>query len=335
MDSSTQGHLLSEFIKEWESDNGITAQTSGSTGDPKSIILPISQIKRSARRTNDFFGIKENSRLHSAISFKFIGGKMMAARSLCAGCELTFSEPSLSPEIPAGANSTINLMAVVPAQIPHILHSPEIINSVGNLLIGGSAIDGRLWDKIVSSGINAWESYGMTETASHIALRKVKGPHDSRPLFYPLKGITLCTNSDGCLIISDHDIRVETNDIVKIYPSGGFEILGRKDDMIITGGKKVMPVVIENLLRPYLENIAIDFYVSSVPDETWTSKLVLIAAPSGPSCSRMEKDRIERALDSVPENILPKWSRPKSVVLMKSLPLLESGKLNRKFRIEF
>lgn len=329
----TQRQYFEAFLREWRSGEGFRVMTSGSTGSPKSILLPHSQVERSARRTVSFFNLGAASRLHSAVSFQFIGGKMMIARSLVSGAELSFCEPSLSIEFPP-ASASIDLMSVVPAQLPHILKNKIRVSNVGNFLIGGSAIDNRLWDKLVNSGLTAWESYGMTETASHIAVREVKGSGDCRAGFKPLPGIFLDRDEDDCLVIHDEGIVVKTNDIVDLNPDGSFYVRGRKDDVIITGGLKVFPQKIEAVLRPFLADICTDFFVTSVPDEIWTSRMVIVAVPLVKEDMESQKKRIKHALDSISFDVLERRLRPKNIFIVPSLPLTPSGKLNRKWRVD-
>ena len=337
----SQDALLREFLNELKVSGGVRAQTSGSTGKPKNIFLPETQLSRSALRTNAFFGITPGSRLHCAVSFKYIGGKMMIMRCVKAGCSLTYSNPSLIPESPCGqvcafgklpVPSAVSLMSVVGAQMDYILSNPTHFAAVERFLIGGSAIDDRMWTRIATSGLECWESYGMTETASHIALRRIENAPDAngmeesrRTRFFPLPGISLATNRDGCLIIKDEEIEVETNDIATLFPDGSFEIRGRKDDVIITGGIKVFPQDIENLISPRLKAYFKDFYITSVPDEKWTSKIVLAIVAA--DCSAIKK--AEECLAAIPHDILPVRLRPKEIILIDQLPLTSSGKLKR------
>ena len=327
-----QESLLCSFLEGWETKEGIRVFTSGSTGAPKEILLTGRQIRRSARRTNNFFNIGKNSRVHSAVSFEYIGGKMMIARSLVSGCELTFSTPSLNP-IPPAHGTPVNLMSVVPAQMPHIIENLNEFNHVENFLLGGSAIDDRLWDKIVQAGIKAWESYGMTETASHVALRRVVGPSSRRPFFVPLPGISIKLDFEDCIHICDEDIIVVTNDIARMDPHGNFEILGRRDDIINTGGIKVLPHEIESILAPYISDFAEAFYITSEKDEIWTSRIVLVLVPKEKYLLNEAGDvlsRVRNIIDTLPEELIPRKKRPKTIRLANSLPYTSSGKLDRK-----
>lgn len=319
----TQESLLRLFLEEYHSGNGITAHTSGSTGKPKEIKLSREIIDRSAARTNRFFGINRHSHLHCAISFQFIGGKMMIARSLRSGCRLTYSEPSLTP-LPPDIENKIDLMSVVPAQMSYIIQNADKFERVRRFLIGGSRIDDRLWNKIVESGIETWESYGMTETASHIALRRVTGQCNNRPRFVALRGVQISESKDHCLQIKDLDIRIKTNDIVELHKDHSFEIIGRKDNVIISGGLKIQPEEIERKLFPFIQNLVKAFYITSVPDEIWSSKMILaIVEP------KVDILRIKEEIDKIPDSVIPSRFRPKELRILDSLPLTQSGKLKR------
>ena len=328
----TQKELLNEFLTQWQAAKGITVRTSGSTGTPKEIVLPHSQLLRSASRSNKFFGITKSGRLHSAMSFQFIGGKMMIARSLVSGCQLTYSEPSLELE-PIGGERDVNLMCLVPAQLPFILENLDKFQNIKGYLIGGSAIDDRLWDRIVTSGLNAWESYGMTETATHVAMRRICGSSKRRPLFVPLPGVKISLGEDKSIHIQDGDISVTTTDLASMNQDGTFEIIGRKDDIINSGGIKILPQEVEQQLLEYIGPFCQSFYISSVPHIVWTSKLILVAVPSSPQLYDI-KTQLMDIIQNIPEKSLPRRFRPKDVIIVDQLPRTQSGKLNRRYKFE-
>lgn len=257
----------------------------------------------------------------------------MIARSLVSNCLLTFSEPSLAPA-PPEAGRQVDLMSVVPAQMPYILANLKDFSNVRSFLLGGSHIDDRLWDKIVASGIDAWESYGMTELASHIALRRVAGCHDARPRFVPFAKVKVSVDSENCLKIKDGDIRLTTNDIAELAPDGrSFRILGRRDDVIVTGGLKVLPQTIEKILLPRLFHLLGEFFISSAPDELWTSRLILIGVPLCETKSYMDEEKLKASIaasiDAISEEVLPRKFRPKEIRIVDALPTTDSGKLIR------
>lgn len=260
-----------EFIQEWrgETDN-VICHTSGSTGEPQTISLPKRELWKSASRTNRFFNLGEGSHYHSCIAADYIGGKMMAVRSEVSGGILTYETPSNRP-LKDYSGGPVDLLAVVPSQMIHILDNEGTIPPIRNIIVGGAPIPAGLRKRIAESGLNVWETYGMTETCSHIALRKI---NESTSGFSALEGIEISKTIDGCLKIRlDGWKEIETHDMVEIAEDGTFEILGRSDSMIITGGKKVNPLTIERALE---EEFGCEILVTSEPDEKWGEKIVYL-----------------------------------------------------------
>ncbi|MDE7096170.1 MAG: AMP-binding protein, partial [Muribaculaceae bacterium] len=192
-----------EFEKIWHDDSDyVECHTSGSTGKPKEIRLSKDFMRDSARRTNEFFNISPGSRLHTCLDFKYIASMMMTVRADVAGCRLTSEQPSSKPLCDIAKDEEIDLLSIVPAQMEWILDSSEKWSGIKHILIGGSPIPPVIRRRIVISGYDVWESYGMTETASHIALRKVD---DTDSSFAALKGIVVTANNDGCLVVNMPD----------------------------------------------------------------------------------------------------------------------------------
>ena len=162
-----------DFAQEWDSRDMITCRTSGSTGAPKEILLPKQEMVNSALRTIDFFGLTGDSLLYSCIAPDFIGGKMMLVRQRAAGCRFLWETPSNRP-LDGYSGEPISLLSVVPSQVIYILDNIKDMPVIDAMLVGGSSIPESLRHRIEKSGLNAYESYGMTETASHIALRRIK-----------------------------------------------------------------------------------------------------------------------------------------------------------------
>ena len=330
MEKLTASECADRFISEWNGRSpAVSAHTSGSTGTPKEILLSKEMMRRSAMRTISFFDITARSRLHSCVSPAFIGGKMMVLRAILSGARFSIEEPS-NNALASVEGECIDLVSVVPSQLAGILERGRPYPQVARYLCGGSAIDPSLRESIVDAGLEVWESYGMTETASHIALRRVErspGP------FYPLEGITVALDSRGCLEIRENGnlpdaIDVTTNDLATLTADGGFRIDGRFDHMILTGGKKVLPEEVENRLRPTLAEAGLgsdDFFVTSRPDRRWTQAVVLVIAGAPELAARLEK-----MIADLPENIIPRWQRPKAVIPLPQLRHTPSGKLIRR-----
>ena len=324
---------FNEFLEEWRGQGDIiTVKTSGSTGSPKTMILKKEFVRSSGRRTNSFFSLDSSSRLHSCVSADFIGGKMMAVRSELAGCRFTWETPSNRPLSGVEKGESIDLLAVVPSQMVHILDHLDEMPPLGAIIIGGSAIHPDLKRRIAASGLNAFETYGMTETASHIALSKITGDETR---FTPLNGIRVATDERGCLVILfDSGEMVVTNDIAEIIEGAGveedsvedgydkdgrevsFRILGRIDNVIVTGGKKVNP---EDLERRIAGLIDADFMITSRPDEKWGERVVLRVASPAISADLLTRLR----------GVLEPHEMPKEIEYVSSLPLTPNGKLKR------
>ncbi len=304
-----------DFKKEWRSDSKeVECHTSGSTGTPSRILLPKKEMRAGALRTNHFFNISASSHLHSCISPDYIGGKMMYVRSDISGASFSFETPSNRP-LSDYKGSFINLVSVVPSQMIHILNHPEILENVGHFLIGGSAIPPETRKRISDLGVSAFESYGMTETASHIALRKAT---DSEVYFTTLPGISVFYHNENLL-----GIRIEnwkeflTNDIAEIHSDNSFKILGRADNIIISGGKKISPELIESILGT---NLNFPFFISSRPDEKWGKRLVLVACKDSPK---------DYEIFDICRASLPSWMVPKEIIRVDKMPLTANGKIKR------
>lgn len=307
-----------EFFSEWNNpEDYITVNTSGSTGEPKKISLNKDFVKESALRTNTFFGINENSRLHSCVSPDFIGGKMMAVRASLANAFFSWEQPSNQPLKDISEKENIDLLALVPSQMPYLIENINNLPTIKNIIIGGGPIHPSLREKIVISGFNAFETYGMTETASHIALRKIS--EEITP-FTTFDDIKISKDLDDCLnIYFKNGYHIKTNDIVEIVSQNQFYVLGRKDNIINSGGKKINPVIIEEKISHLLP---CRYLVTSFPDEKWGEKVVLL----------IETNPNKVNVSTLKENfkiLLERWQMPKEIHFVKKLPLTPNGKIKR------
>ena len=264
-----------EFISQWFDDSPfVTAHTSGSTGAPKEIRLLKSDMRTSALSTNRYFGINQNSTLVCPLSASYIAGKMMIVRAIISGAQLWMETPTATPL--HKDYGKVDLIAVVPSQVPHLLSNTNNRILLRNMLIGGAPLPTDIADEIVKKGFNAYVSYGMTETCSHVALRKVDG---SRPeLYEALADISFSTDERNCLVINSSYRsfgQLTTNDIVQLVDSKHFTWLGRFDNVINSGGIKVYPEEIEQLIRgviPY----GIEYYIANGTDSKWGEVPVLV-----------------------------------------------------------
>lgn len=309
----------SEFTQAWKDPSDyIIAQTSGSTGVPKEIEIPKIEMIKSAQRTIRFFGINQYSVLYSAISPNYIGGKMMYVRSVVAGCKFSFEEPSNRP-LQKYSGPKISLISVVPSQMDYIIENPDICNKVEAFLIGGAPLSPSQRSRIIAAGVNAYESYGMTETASHIAIRKIS---EQPTNFIPLPGIEVCEN-EGCLNIKILGWReFQTNDIASIHKNGSFQIIGRKDNMIISGGIKINPEIVEDIIS---KHISTPFYVVGIPDAKWGQSVAIVFE----TLYNTDSTNIIDNFIKISSLMLEPFYRPKSFIQVESLPRTLNGKIKR------
>ncbi len=198
-----------------------------------------------------------------------------------------------------------------------------------NFLIGGGIISKDFADKSLDLHINCWESYGMTETASHIALRRV-----GEKYFTPMDNISISQDERDCLVINipSIDSPIITNDIVNLNSDNSFEILGRFDNMIISGGKKIMPEKIEKTIRPYLKQLGLkEIMASAIKDSLWGEKLVLYveSEKSGDNKDDNLNKKVKDSILEICRKELEKWEIPKEIIYRESIPKTINGKLKR------
>ena len=311
---------LDDFLTEWNNDSlYVHVQTSGSTGAPKPMMVEKRRMLASARITCDFLGLRPGDTALLCMSLDYIAGKMMVVRSLERGLKLTTVEPSGHPLSTFHSSPfTFHFSAMVPLQVYNTLQVPEErerLKQIRHLIIGGGAIDDSLAAELKDFPNNIWSTYGMTETLSHIALRRINGPETS--LWYtPFPSVQLSLSDEGCLIIHAPEVCPEplvTNDIAELK-QGRFRILGRKDNVICSGGLKIQAEELERQLRPHMDA---PFVISKRADEKFGEIVVLITEGS-PSDAR-----------TICERILPKYHQPKAYLHIDQIPLTETGKIAR------
>ncbi len=310
---------LEEFLSEWNNDSlFVHVQTSGSTGAPKPMLAEKRRMLASARITNDFLGLREGDAALLCMSLDYIAGKMMVVRSIERGLKLITVEPSghpLNHSQLATDDCQIDFAAMVPLQVYNTLQVPEErkrLLQIRHLIIGGGAIDEALGAELKNFPNAVWSTYGMTETLSHIALRRLSGPEAS-DWYIPFPSVKVSLSEDGCLVIDAPEVcpeRLVTNDIAEISPQG-FRILGRKDNVICSGGIKIQIEEVESRLRPFLR---VPYLISKRPDPKFGEVSVLLTEGS-----------IDEARQ-ICERILPKYYLPRHYLHVDRIPLTETGK---------
>ena len=314
---------IEEFLEEWNNPSPyVHVKTSGSTGAPKPMLVEKQRMLNSARITCDFLGLRPGDTALLCMSLDYIAGKMMVVRSLERGLKLTTVEPSGHPlstsNLPHSTFHIPHFSAMVPLQVYNTLQVPEErerLKKIKHLIIGGGAIDDSLAAELKDFPNNIWSTYGMTETLSHIALRRLNGPEASE-WYTPFPSVHLSLSDEGCLIIDAPEVCPEpliTNDIAELS-TRQFRILGRKDNVICSGGLKIQAEELERQLRPHM---SAPFVISKRADEKFGEVVVLITEGS-PSDARI-----------ICERILPKYHQPKAYLHLDQIPLTETGKIAR------
>ena len=310
---------VEEFIAEWHSDSAyVRVQTSGSTGAPKPMLVEKRRMQNSARITCDFLGLKAGDTALLCMSLDYIAGKMMVVRSLERGLRLLAVEPSGHPLMALA--DRIDFAAMVPLQVWNTLQVPEErarLEAIKHLIIGGGAIDEAMADELRAFPNAVWSTYGMTETLSHIALRRLNGPEASE-WYTPFPSVSVSLTDEDCLVIDAPEVcaqQLVTNDIADLSAGGCFRILGRKDNVICSGGIKIQAEEVERQLQPHLHE---PFLISKRRDAKFGEIVVLLTEGS-----------VDEARQ-ICERILTQYHRPRAYVHIDHIPLTETGKPARR-----
>jgi O-succinylbenzoic acid--CoA ligase len=305
------------FILDFIDDSEIIIQkTSGTTGKRKSIELPKTALIASAKNTVDFFELKENEIAMLCLPIQYIAGKMMIVRAFVVGLNLKLIQPSGTPDFSGLGN--IDFCAMVPMQATNLLEQkswPEI----KTLILGGAETNRELSEKLQKVKTKVFETYGMAETCSHIALKRINGKQ-AQDFFTVLPEIKIKTDERDCLVISAPFLNenIITNDCVEIVFENSFRWLGRIDNIINSGGIKIQPEILEKKIAEILQKTCA---IISEPDEILGQKVVLI---------------IETSVPENPNKIIQKLSPffdkkllPKAVRFIDELPRNKSFKIDR------
>lgn len=312
---------IRRFLTQWlDNSSYIELYTSGSTGTPKKIQLPKETMIQSALSTNAFFELDEHSVSLLCLPAQYIAGKMMLVRAMVGNYTLVAVEPKANPFNHANL-PPLHLTAITPYQLTHSLNDIER-NAIQNIIVGGSPVDPALEKRVEDSATCFYETFGMTETASHIALRRMNGPVPS-PYFTTLKGIEVGVDGRGCLTVSAPKLSATkwiTNDLVEVVDSRTFRWLGRIDRVVNSGGIKICPETIE---RPLQSVIHQPFYVTGVPHPSLGQQLALVL--ESPPLSDLDIENLTRQMSLV----LEKRFMPKQIICRPQFQYSVGNKLIR------
>jgi O-succinylbenzoic acid--CoA ligase len=311
------------FIRDWISaDPYIEVKTSGSTGSPKWIRIEKDKMIQSALMTGEFFNLKPVDHALLCLPVNFIAGKMMVIRSFVLGLNLIPVEPSGNPL--EGKHDDFDFAAMTPHQVSCILSEKkgyEKLNKIKKLIIGGADIHPELMKEIRMLKNETFQTYGMTETITHVAVRKLNPPGESIH-YQALPRITFVIDRRDCLVIEAPNLvaeKVITNDIVKLKNEKEFRFIGRYDNIINSGGIKLIPEEIEAKLDPFIHQ---RFIIAGLPDEKLGQKLVVII--EGKESETLDLQSL------IKKSGLTKIEIPRQIIFSSRFPLTENGKIIRR-----
>ena len=314
------------FCKDWLAGKDRFVQpTSGSTGTPKLQEITRQQLVASATATGAFFGVNSEFKLLCCLNPAYIAGKMMLVRALVWDCEITLVEPNADPL--ASQEEPFDLVAMVPLQVETSLSSHssfEKLKAIQTVLIGGAQLSDSLQMALSKGGIAAWQTFGMTETVSHIAL----APIGTGELIYEaLPGVEIGVSENQCLWIQSAmsgSEKIQTNDTIELRSKNTFVWLGRADFVVNSGGIKHFPDLLERRIAPLLEKTypGCAYFLFGEKDSRLGEQLVLYVEGTGEENKRL-------ALESGLEQILGKYEVPKKIYFKAAFAYTPTRKINR------
>jgi len=312
------------FCQQWLSgQESFEVHTSGSTGKPKSITLTRHQMLASAKATAQVLQPKETDSLFLSLNPSSIGGKMSLVRALEWKLSIHIIPATAQPFDQITENHPYTICSLVPLQLHDILKdasSRKKLERFRIILLGGAGIDASLQNEIQPISPLIYHSYGMTETCSHIALKRLNGESPQED-FYPVPGVKISLSTEQTLIIeAESSIHnpLETNDLAVIHNDGSFDILGRKDLTINSGGIKIQLDDLERIFAPLLPNLL--FFCAGIEDERLGQKLVIFI--------ESEPFPDEELMQSL-KALSPAYKAPKALIFVPRFSRTASGKIDR------
>jgi len=311
---------IGDFLLDWlDPKSFIKVKSTGTTGRPKLIKLDKQAMVNSSIFTGDFFNLTPGDKALHCLPANFIAGKMMLVRAMILGLEIDLTEPS--SHVIFNSNKTYNFCAMLPIQLQNALNR---VGNFKNIIIGSVKASNELIEAIKDFPTNIYETFGMTETATHIALRALNNFDDEnnksiigKSIFKTLPDISVSQDERGCLVINSPHLSskpIVTNDIVKLYSENEFEWLGRFDNVINSGGVKIFPETVEEKL---FGKIDCRYFIASEKDEKLGERVILI----------VEKEFAD--FDDSIFDILDKYEKPKHIYAVKKFDII-SEKIQRK-----
>ena len=327
-----------DFVEDWFSwSKTVPVKTSGSTGAPKVFEVEKARMLNSAQMTCDFLNLYAGNSALLCLPIEYISGKMMVVRAIERGLKLLVANPSLEPL--ENITESIDFCAMTPLQVENSLGKIHIIK---NLIIGGAAVSEGLKSKIQGPRFTrfigeiywkdlrlkhlyefhnpnaVYETYGMSETLSHIALKQIAP--EAQHYFKTFDGVEISTDERGCLRILAPKLSTEilqTNDLVEIKNGREFRFLGRIDNVINSGGAKIFPEQLEALAKKEIHN---EIVFLGMEDEVFGQKLIAVI-------EGRESEKLTEIIYNLPYE--KSFHKPKEIVFIPQIPRTPNGKVDR------
>jgi o-succinylbenzoate---CoA ligase len=321
--------LVKDFALDWLTGKPeFYFQTSGSTGQPKKITFTRQQMQASARLTQQTFDLQNEQAALLCLDPVFVASKMMIVRAMEIGMDLIVVEPSANPLQNLSIERQIAFAAFVPYQLNSIIQNPTTAKKLGFIskaIIGGAASNAELVEKLQGLPTMFYETYGMTETLTHVAIRRLNPPEDA---FQILPGIKFFLDARLCLSIQAQHLGSEiiaTNDLIEFVDDTHFRLNGRYDNVINTAGMKVLPEHLERRIATIMDEDfkGCAYFITGIKDKAFGEKLVLIVEVQTIPAST--KNHVFSLLKQHFRN----FEIPKEIIAIPAFKRTDSGKVNR------
>lgn len=324
-----------DFMQLWMSGKKeFNLQTSGSTGAAKTIMVTRNQLSSSAAMTGQALNLGKGTRALVCLNVSYVAGLMMLVRGMELSWEMTVIEPSSNPLLNLKSESHFDFVAMVPMQFISCLENEETkskVNNIGKILLGGAPVSVSLLRQIAELTVPVYQSYGMTETVSHVALRKLNYPHPEEN-YNILPGVKFGKDERGCLFVSGPMTNweiIQTNDLINIISTNTFTWLGRIDNVINSGGVKIILDRVDELIAVVFYDLrySASFFTWYQEDEKLGQKLILV----------IEKNNQNLEVEMLLEEIRKKvsvYEIPKHVYFAKQFTKTETDKIDKRRTVE-
>ena len=318
-----------DFCRQWKlGKNEFLFHTSGSTGKPKPIYLSRLNMIESANMTMDWLHLQEGDNVLLCLPIEYIAGAMMLVRALVLKLNIVLVEPSQNPLEEITKPINIHLASFVTTQWSTILQSnPNLFtffSEVKGILIGGSELTSSVELLTKEIQLPIFQTYGMTETSSHIAFRQISSED---AIYQCFNGVQIKLNDQGCLCIhspSTLNQWIETNDVAELIHVNQFSILGRNDFAINSGGRKIHPEIIEKCCHSFFaqHSITCKTFAYGLDDDFYGQKLVLFI-------ETIDELNIQIQLIDYLKLNLESWEVPKQFIVLPEFLYTKTGKIDR------